>query len=70
MSRIDPELLAILVCPLSKATLVQAGDQLVSTDAKTRRAYGIVEGIPDLLLEHSQTLSESEWKAAMNSAGK
>ncbi len=66
MSRLDPELLNILVCPLSKANLIEYGDSLVSTDQATRRSYPIVEGIPDLLIDHALELSQSEWERAMN----
>jgi uncharacterized protein len=63
---LDPEFLAILVCPLSRARLVQDGETLVSTDTKTRRRYKIVEGIPNLLIDESEELSESEWKEIMD----
>ena len=62
---LDPEFLKILVCPLSHAPLVQDGQTLVSTDAKTRRRYKIVDDIPDLLIDDSEELSESDWKAIM-----
>ena len=63
---LDPELLAIMVCPLSHARLVQDGDTLVSTDPKTRRRYLIVDGIPNMLIDESEELSESEWKQIMD----
>jgi uncharacterized protein len=63
---LDPEFLKLLVCPLSHAPLVQDGDTLVSTDAKTRRRYKIVDNIPDMLIDDSEELSESEWKAIMD----
>lgn len=69
MSKIDPELLDILVCPLSKKKLVAHADRLVSTDEETRYAYGFQDGIPDLLIEHSHVLSEQEWKSIMNEHG-
>ena len=66
MSRpLDPEFLKILVCPLSHASLVQDGDTLVSTDPKTRRRYRIEEDIPNLLIDESEELSETDWKAIM-----
>jgi uncharacterized protein YbaR (Trm112 family) len=66
MSRpLDPELLKILVCPLSHAPLVQDGDTLVSTDPKTRRRYRIVDDIPNMLVDESEELSETEWKTIM-----
>jgi uncharacterized protein YbaR (Trm112 family) len=69
MSTIDPQLLDILVCPVSKNKLVAHGDRLISTDKTTRRAYGYQDGIPDLLIDHSQVLSEQEWHAIMQEHG-
>ncbi|MBU0509518.1 hypothetical protein KKH27_11880 [bacterium] len=60
----------ILVCPLSHARLVQDGDTLVSTDPQTRRRYRIVEGIPNMLIDESEELSNSEWKAIMERCAK
>ena len=66
MSRpLDPEFLKILVCPLSHAPLVQDGDTLISTDAKSRRRYRIVDDIPNMLVDESEELSDPEWKAIM-----
>jgi uncharacterized protein len=67
---LDPEFLKILVCPLSRAPLVQDGQTLVSTDPKTRRRYKIVDDIPDLLIDDSEELPESEWTAIMARCGK
>ncbi|RPH95076.1 hypothetical protein EHM69_00055 [candidate division KSB1 bacterium] len=69
-TRLDPEFLKILICPLSRASLLQDGDTLVSTDAKTRRRYHIVDGIPDLLIDDSEELSEAEWKSVMDRCAK
>jgi uncharacterized protein YbaR (Trm112 family) len=66
MSKIDPELLKILVCPLTRAKLVLDGDTLVSTDPKTRRRYKISEDIPNMMIDESEELSEAEWKIIMD----
>jgi len=66
---IDPELLSLLVCPLSRAPLVQDGATLVSTDPATRRRYRIDDGIPVMLVEESEELEEAVWKAIMEKAG-
>ena len=66
---IDPELLAILACPLLKATLIQDGDFLVSTDSKTRRRYRIVDDIPNLLVNESEELDEATWRQIMEQHG-
>ena len=60
MAAIDKKLLEILACPLSKAPLVLDGDRLVSTDAETRRAYRIEDGIPIMLVEEGVELSAEE----------
>jgi uncharacterized protein YbaR (Trm112 family) len=67
---LDPELLEILVCPLSRAALVQDGETLVSTDPGTRRRYKIDDGIPVLLVEESEALDEAAWQAIMARHGK
>jgi uncharacterized protein YbaR (Trm112 family) len=69
MAELDPDFLAILRCPLSRATLVQDGDWLVSTDGETRRRYRIDDGIPVLLVEESEELSPEDWQKAVASAG-
>jgi uncharacterized protein len=67
---ISKELLDILVCPLSKAPLVQDGNTLVSTDKETRRRYRIEDGIPDLLIEDSEELELGTWTEIMKKHGK
>ena len=62
---ISKELLDILVCPETKAPLVLDGDTLVSTDPGTRRRYQIKEGIPVMLIDESEILSETEWNAIL-----
>ena len=61
----DSDVLTLLVCPLSKAELVLYENQLVSTDKSTRRAYAIVDGIPDMLIAHSSELGVQEWERVM-----
>ena len=67
---ISKELLDILVCPLSKASLVLDGNTLVSTDKDTRRRYRIEDGIPDLLIEDSEELDAATWTEIMRRHGK
>jgi uncharacterized protein len=57
---VDPRLLEILVCPLSKAPLVydRAAQELVSVDAGL--AYPIRDGIPIMLVDEARTLDEAE----------
>ena len=48
---IDPELLDILVCPLTRSKLRQEGDELVATAGGLR--YPIRERIPILLVDEA-----------------
>lgn len=66
----DPELLELLVCPLSKAPLVEDGDTLVSTDAATRRRYRVDDGIPVMLVDESEELDEPAWREIMERHGR
>ncbi len=57
-SRIDPRLLEILVCPLTKTTLEYdaAAQELISRVAKL--AYPIRDGIPIMLPEEARPLED------------
>lgn len=55
---LDPELLAILVCPISHGPLVQRGDRLICVES--RKAYRIEDGIPIMLVEEATDVPESE----------
>ncbi len=57
---IDPKLLEILVCPLTKATLEYdaAKQELISRTAKL--AYPIRDGIPIMLADEARELSGDE----------
>ena len=64
---LDAEFLNILVCPLSKAPLIQRGDWLYSTDAQTRRRYPIRDGIPIMLIDEAEQVDENEFNRVMAS---
>ena len=57
-TRVDPKLLEILVCPLTKGTLEYdfARQELISRSAKL--AYPIRDGIPIMLPEEARSLSD------------
>ncbi|TXN71144.1 Trm112 family protein [Methylobacterium sp. WL6] len=57
-TRVDPKLLELLVCPLTKGTLdYDAGRQeLISRSAKL--AYPIRDGIPIMLPEEARQLTD------------
>jgi uncharacterized protein YbaR (Trm112 family) len=57
---IDPKLLGILVCPVTKATLRYdaARQELISLAA--RLAFPIRDGIPVMLVDEARELQDSE----------
>lgn len=57
---IDPKLLEILVCPLTKGPLHydRAAQELISEEAGL--AYPIRDGIPIMLVEEARTLRDDE----------
>ncbi len=58
----DPKLLEILVCPVTKGPLIfdRARQELVSKSA--RLAYPIRDGIPVMLEEEARRLDPSEYE--------
>jgi uncharacterized protein len=50
---VDPELLAILACPLDKQPVTRAGNYLVC--AECQRHYPIRDGIPVMLIDEALT---------------
>ena len=61
-TQIDPRLLEILVCPLTKVPLRydREKQELISDQAKL--AYPIRDGIPIMLVDDARKLDESEIK--------
>ena len=68
MTKIDAQLLRIMVCPVAHAPLVQVGDWLYSTDPATRRKYPIRDGIPIMLIDESEVVSEEEFRKIVQPA--
>ncbi len=62
-SEIDPKLLEILVCPLTKGPLRydRERQELISDQAKL--AYPIRDGIPIMLVDEARQLNDSELKS-------
>lgn len=60
MADIDPRLLEILVCPLTKGPLTydRAAQELISPQAGL--AYPIRDGIPIMLADEARVLGEGE----------
>ena len=59
-ARVDPKLLEILVCPVTKAALIYdaAKQELISKAA--RLAYPIKNGIPIMLADEARELTDEE----------
>jgi uncharacterized protein YbaR (Trm112 family) len=57
---VDPRLLEVLVCPVTKGPLVydRAAQELISKQAKL--AYPVRDGVPVMLPEEARTLGENE----------
>lgn len=70
VAEIDKELMEILVCPKTKARLVQEGDWLYSTDAQTRLRYPVRDGIPIMLLEEAQAVEQAEFDRVVGGGGR
>jgi uncharacterized protein YbaR (Trm112 family) len=65
---LEPELLDILVCPESKKPLVyfEADQFLFCPDSRLK--YRIDDGIPVMLIEEAERLSEDDARALMKRA--
>lgn len=62
MSQIDPKLLEILVCPMTKVPLRydETAQELISDQAGL--AYPIRDGIPVMLVDEARPLNDNEVK--------
>ena len=56
MTKIDKKLLDILVCPVSKGSLEQIGNELICKESKL--AYPIKDGIPVMIPDEARDLSD------------
>jgi uncharacterized protein YbaR (Trm112 family) len=57
---VDPKLLEILVCPLTKGPLIYDRERQELISKKAGLAFPVREGIPVMLADEARTLSESE----------
>jgi uncharacterized protein YbaR (Trm112 family) len=56
--RIDPKLLEILVCPLTKEPLSYVAERQELISRAARLAYPIRDGIPIMLVEEARSLDD------------
>jgi uncharacterized protein YbaR (Trm112 family) len=57
---VDPKLLEILVCPVTKGPLIYNREKNELVSKKAGLAYPIRDGIPIMLSDEARQLSESE----------
>jgi uncharacterized protein YbaR (Trm112 family) len=57
---IDPRLLEVLVCPMSRGPLRHDAERQELVSASARLAYPIRDGIPILLVDEARDLGEGE----------
>lgn len=65
---LDPELLEILVCPESRKPLVYFSDEQFLFCPDSRLKYRVEDGIPVMLVEEAERLSEEEGRLLMAGA--
>ena len=57
---VDPKLLEILVCPVTKQRLEYDAERQELISRATRLAYPVRDGIPIMLAEEARTLGDDE----------
>ncbi len=57
---LDPLLLEILACPEDKGPLWYLADEDALYNPRLRRRYAVRDGIPDMLIEDAETVSDEE----------
>ena len=57
---LDPQLLEILACPQDKGPLLYFADEDALYNPRLRRRYRVQEGIPVMLIDEAETVSDAE----------
>ena len=65
---LDPMLLEILACPDDKGPLLYFGDEDALYNPRLRRRYAVRDGIPVMLLDEAETVSDEEHTRLMAKA--
>jgi len=63
MQEVDPKLLDILVCPVTKTTLRYDAEKQELISDKAGLAFPIRDGIPVMLVDEARELGDGEKKA-------
>jgi uncharacterized protein YbaR (Trm112 family) len=58
LSRVDPKLLELLVCPLTKSRLTYNREHNELVSEKARLAYPIRDGIPIMLVSEAREIED------------
>ncbi len=64
-SSLDPRLLAVLACPDDKGPLLYLGDADGLYNPRLHRRYVVREGIPVMLVDEAETVSDDDHQAIM-----
>ncbi|MGO9334691.1 MAG: Trm112 family protein [Acidimicrobiales bacterium] len=65
---LDPQLLALLACPEDKGPLLYFADEETLYNPRLQRRYRIVEGIPVMLVDESETVGDDEHRRLLAKA--
>lgn len=65
---LDPMLLEILACPQDKGPLLYFADEEALYNPRLRRRYLIKDGIPDMLIEDAEDVTDAEHERLMAKA--
>jgi uncharacterized protein YbaR (Trm112 family) len=66
---VDPKLLEILVCPLTKGPLIYDAERQELISRQAGVAYPIRDGIPIMLVDEARPLEDAEEAAAPERGG-
>lgn len=66
---VDPKLLEILVCPLTKGPLIYDAERQELISRQAGVAYPIRDGIPIMLVDEARPLADGEEAAAPETGG-
>jgi uncharacterized protein YbaR (Trm112 family) len=65
---IDPQLLALLACPEDKGPLLYFADEDTLYNPRLARRYRIIDGIPVMLVDEAEDVSDEEHARLMAKA--
>jgi uncharacterized protein len=65
---LDPLLLNLLACPIDKQALLYLADCDVLYNPRLHRSYQIREGIPVMLADHGETVSDEQHRNLLRRA--